>query len=328
MTYNFRRCLTLSACILLLGAAQPLFGQPLPEGAESWYLWTSDDQPIYVLELGRTDSPRDTVVVLHGGWGAEHSYLVPAVKPLADQYHFVLYDQRGSFRSPVEDSNSVSLQRFVQDLEELRDELGIRKLTLLAHSRGPRLAWTYLRKHPGRVERLVFVSPEMPTGAGLPDSVEARNDSARQQDLKRVKRQAQEKLAELGLDEAPDSLSSRERTDRWRVRYAAANFHHADRWRQVQGGRMIMFEDAISDLMGENTNERLWDNEFEVLERSEVPIKALEGDDDFGSPVLWSEIAERLPNADFRILKNAGHNPWIDRPDAFRAWLEEAVASP
>jgi pimeloyl-ACP methyl ester carboxylesterase len=145
----------------------------------------------------------------------------------------VLYDQRGSFRSPVEDSSSVSLQRFVQDLEELRDELGIRQLTLLAHSRGPRLAWTYLRKHPEHVKRLVFVSPEMPTGAGLPDAVVAKNDSARQRDIERIKRRAQEKLAELGLDRAPDSLSSRERTDRWRVRHAAANFHHVGYFRDT-----------------------------------------------------------------------------------------------
>jgi hypothetical protein len=48
---------------------------------------------------------------------------------------------------------------------------------------------------------------ERPTGAGT-GAVEARNDSVRQQDIKRIKRQAHEKLAELGLDEAHDPLSS------------------------------------------------------------------------------------------------------------------------
>ena len=41
---------------------------------------------------------KDTVLVLHGGFGAEHSYMLTALRPLEKQYHFVLYDQRGSLR--------------------------------------------------------------------------------------------------------------------------------------------------------------------------------------------------------------------------------------
>lgn len=81
-------------CVLLLvlGFASPVNGQPLPDGAEDWYLETSDGTDLYVVEFGAAAAPGDTVVVLHGGWGAEHSYLRSAVEPLANQYHFVLYD--------------------------------------------------------------------------------------------------------------------------------------------------------------------------------------------------------------------------------------------
>jgi proline iminopeptidase len=45
-----------------------------------WFLSTGDwhkDPQLYVREFGTGD---ETVVVLHGGWGAEHSGLVDAVR--------------------------------------------------------------------------------------------------------------------------------------------------------------------------------------------------------------------------------------------------------
>lgn len=66
----------------------------------NWFLSTGDwekDPQLYVLEFG---SGTDTIVMLHGGWGGEHSGLINAVMDLRDQYHFIFYDQRGSLRSP------------------------------------------------------------------------------------------------------------------------------------------------------------------------------------------------------------------------------------
>ena len=43
------------------------------------------------MEFGTAEAAGDTVVV-HGGFGAEHSYLIEPLLPLSDRYHFVLYD--------------------------------------------------------------------------------------------------------------------------------------------------------------------------------------------------------------------------------------------
>lgn len=88
---------------------------PLPVDAgipvRQWYMKTADDVVHYVAEHGIESRPGNVVVVLHGGWGAEHSYLLPAVRPLGHEYKFVLYDQRGSLRSPVKPPGADYLHR-------------------------------------------------------------------------------------------------------------------------------------------------------------------------------------------------------------------------
>src|SRR5690606_14264497 len=128
---------------------------------EEWYLWTDDGARLYVTEFGRAAAAGDTVIVLHGGWGAEHSYLLSALAPLGDRYRFVLYDQRGSLRSPAPDS-TIAYERMVADLDALREEIGLGRVTLLGHSMGTVLASFYLAEHPDRVHGLVFTGPVSP----------------------------------------------------------------------------------------------------------------------------------------------------------------------
>lgn len=67
-----------------------VLAQPELPGSEQWYNFTDDGHQQYVYEFGNAASPGDTVVVLHGGWGADHSYLIDPLVPLADRYRFVL----------------------------------------------------------------------------------------------------------------------------------------------------------------------------------------------------------------------------------------------
>lgn len=77
--------------------------------SEEWYLYTPDKINLFIYEFGKGD----TVVVLHGGFGAEHSYMIDALKPLRKKFHFVMFDQRGSLRSPASDS-LLSFEKILQ----------------------------------------------------------------------------------------------------------------------------------------------------------------------------------------------------------------------
>lgn len=99
------------------------------------------------------------VVVLHGGPGAHHDYLLPQYDLLANRRELFYYDQRGGGRSPVPRDTPVGWREHVADLDALRQDLGLERLTLCGYSWGGLLAVLYLLEHPAQVERLALVSP-------------------------------------------------------------------------------------------------------------------------------------------------------------------------
>src|SRR2546422_2886860 len=99
------------------------------------------------------------VVVLHGGPGAHHDYLLPQYDLLARGRTLLYYDQRGGGRSPVGRDTPVGWREHVADLDALRRHWSIDRLTLLGYSWGGLLALLYWLEHPEQVERLALVSP-------------------------------------------------------------------------------------------------------------------------------------------------------------------------
>lgn len=232
----------LSSCV-----DQPCEGQhpaaagPIEE--DSWYLPTGDGAAeLYVHEMGAgVGSP---VVVLHGGWGAEHSYLKPVVARHGGNHRFILYDQRGSLLSPAA-AKDLSVAKQVEDLELLRRTLKIEKLTLLCHSMGTYLAMEYLERHPERVEALILIGamraavPKNGSDAYF-ERMNAYGKAFSERDS--VKKE----LAAAGNGRS--DLSPKERTHLWRIRFAAVNIFHIERWREMPGGK-IFFKQAVADAI-------------------------------------------------------------------------------
>lgn len=121
---------------------------------------------LYTRRVG--DGP--PVVVLHGGPGAHHDYLLPQYDRLARGRALLYYDQRGGGRSPVPRDTPVGWHEHVADLEALRGVWdgggGLAQLTLLGYSWGGLLALLYALEHPDRVARLALVAPAPLTAAG------------------------------------------------------------------------------------------------------------------------------------------------------------------
>lgn len=103
--------------------------------------------------------------MLHGGPGAHHDYLLPQYDLLATGRSLLYYDQRGGGQSPVPRETPVGWREHVADLDGLRAELGLDRVSLCGYSWGGLLAVLYLLEHPGHVERLALVSPASPTAA-------------------------------------------------------------------------------------------------------------------------------------------------------------------
>ena len=99
------------------------------------------------------------VVVLHGGPGAHHDYLLPQYDHLATERTLFYYDQRGGGQSPVSRETAVGWREQVADLDAIRAALALDRLTLCGYSWGGLLGILYWLEHPDKVERLALVSP-------------------------------------------------------------------------------------------------------------------------------------------------------------------------
>jgi proline iminopeptidase len=136
-------------------------------------------------------------VVLHGGPGAHHDYLLPGFDALADGRELVYYDQRGGGRSPVARDVPVGWTEQVADLEALRTQWELERLTLVGYSWGGLLALLYALTHPGRVARLALVSPA-PTWRAARERFEA---TFARRNLDPAFQEARRSLRESGLRE-------------------------------------------------------------------------------------------------------------------------------
>ncbi len=319
--------------------------RPLPDlqalsygGGLEWTLPVDGDCSLYVREYGNPENP--TRVILHGGWGAEHSYLLDAFAGLEQQVHLVFYDQRGSLRSWSCDVESISVEAHVQDLEALRVELDLERLDLVTHSMGAVLAGAYHREYPDRVGRLVLIAPGLPKQPLDEDEralYEPLIDGWKASDyspfglfntvgeMLQSRPGVQAQREEHGLDD--DALSARERSQRWRLEFAAANLYRIDRWPWLRGGGVHYNTEAGQAAAMSMETLAPWDFSSKWRQHDH-PVTVIIGDHDF---VDWQAALSRHwfeedEQVHLVVLDRAGHIPWLDRPAAFRKALAEALA--
>src|SRR5947209_9148479 len=99
---------------------------------------------IYYVTVGR-GAP---LVIVHGGPGASHDYFLPYLLPLARHNKLIFIDERGSGRSEkLEDPSGYTIENMVEDVEAVRQALGLGKISLLGHSYGGALVQAYTLKY-------------------------------------------------------------------------------------------------------------------------------------------------------------------------------------
>lgn len=106
------------------------------------------------------NNPRIKVLLLHGGPACTHEYFECFENFLpAEGIEFIYYDQLGSAYSDQPDDTSLwQLPRFVEELEQVRQALGLNKdnCYLLGHSWGGILAMEYAMKYQDNIKGLII----------------------------------------------------------------------------------------------------------------------------------------------------------------------------
>jgi proline iminopeptidase len=287
--------------------------QPIPAPRESGTT-RSTALPLYWCKYGTPGAPR--LLVLHGGPGAHHDYLLPHFLDLADEFELIFYDQRGGGRSKTDDPTPITWQTHVSDLESVVAELlGSSAPTLVSYSWGALLAMLYaIEASASRLSplpaRLALVDPA-PISRAFRDRFEA--DFASRSKSPAILAMRAE-LAASGLRES-DPSAYKQRTFELSV---AGYFADAARASDLTPFRVTgRVQTQVWESLGE----------FELapkLATVEVPSLVIHGRQD-PIPVESSEAAARALHAELVVLDDCGHVPYVERRaalfDALRAFL-------
>jgi proline iminopeptidase len=96
------------------------------------------------------------LLCLHGGPGFTHFYL-ERLEDLADQRQVIFYDQLGCGNSDRPDDNSLwTVERFVEELVQVRAALKLERLHLFGNSWGGMLAMQYVLDRKPALESLIL----------------------------------------------------------------------------------------------------------------------------------------------------------------------------
>ena len=254
------------------------------------------------------------LIVQAPGWGVGSEYLRNGLTPLESHFTLLYYDTRGSGRSsrPV-DEKRMSTSDMVEDLEGLRQLLGLDAMTLLGHSHGGTIAIGYAITHPKQVRSLILIDSDI---EDYPDSLRSAN--FRQEIEKRVndpRFRAAIKVASSSSDWEPQTDEEFEAHLRGILPlYFYDPVHNGPKFALTDTGPRASawvsrtFDAASKTPMRQDS----------LLDQIDARTLIIVGRADWICPVnVATRIHRRVRNSELIVVKRAGHFPWIEEPGRF-----------
>ncbi len=258
---------------------------------------------------GATMREKPTLVLLHGGPAADHSYFKPAFSALSDVAQIVYVDHRGCGRSADSDPATWHLDQWGDDVKALCDALGVSKPIVFGESFGGYVAQAYATRHPEHPSKLILAS----TAASM--DFEAVFDA----------------FARIGGAEV-----ARIARERWTRPTPASRatymVHCVPLYRPPMPGsapirRTIAREAVALHFTGEGREVMRMDFR-PVLGSVRCPVLVMVGDADPITPVAFSEaIVASLPPAlvRFKRFQGCGHGVQVNDPERFFATMRDFI---
>ncbi|NEA35341.1 alpha/beta hydrolase [Streptomyces sp. SID13031] len=253
------------------------------------------------------------VVCLPGGPMQASEYL-GELGGLSAYRELVMLDLRGTGESAVpEDSTTYRCDRQVDDVEALREALGLEQLDLVAHSAGANLAVLYAIRYPSRVGKLALITPSV-YAAGLTITGETRLSQARL------------RAGEPWFASAYGALEAITAGDHSAANWDALAPFSYGRWDDAakahQAADGPQRNDEAAALYGSGGAYTPHSTRA-ALATFPAPVLLTAGEYDLGAPpTTIAEYAALWGNATFTQHPSAGHFPWLDDAAAFTAVLK------
>jgi proline iminopeptidase len=267
---------------------------------------------VWYRSLGDDGVP---ILMLHGGPGFPSDYMEP-LAGLAANRRVIFYDQLGCGRSPAPDDPALwTVERFMDELDAVRDGLRLDQVHLLGSSWGGMLAMQYLldRDRPP----VALITTGSPASSPRWNQMAARLlselDPADLAEIERVEAAGIVEGPELDAAVRPFYQRHVCRMDPWPDGLlrsdAAAN---RAMYRYMAGPSEFRIVGTLRD----------WD----IMDRlSEISVPALitGGEFDECQPEHLQEVHERIPGSELRVIPDASHLCFAERTDVYIALVED-----
>lgn len=253
--------------------------------------------------------PRPPIVVLHGGPGVPHDYLM-TLDGLATDRAVVYYDQLGCGRSDrPSDPKLWTIERACKELLAVRSYLGLKTCVLFGHSWGTILATEAVLRGAKGVEALILAGPAMNTKRW------ERDAAAMVAQLPRADREAIAKGNRLRVYDAPDYQAAV-------MHYYRRHLLRLDNWPQsVQDTFAGIGQDVYQTMAGPNefvmTGSLRGYDSTPRLRMIRKPTLLICGEYDEATPGATRDYHRAIPGSEIVVMGGASHLSNVEQPQRF-----------
>jgi proline iminopeptidase len=270
------------------------------------------DGHTYKLWYGRIGSGSTApALVLHGGPGGNHHNLA-VFQGLADERPVIFYDQLWCGKSDRPDDPSLwTAERYFDEVQAVRDGLGLKKYHLIGHSWGTTLAVGFAAKHPDGIFSISLHSPILSFPCYINHVAPA---------LKRGLRGLNGKAGQVIDDFELRGKGKKSDYDEACMEFTRLHVTHTwplpEAMKKLIAGRNA----AIHDIMAASASElNVLGNLKTVdvtsrLTKLDVPVLMTCGSDDLCMPAFTKWQAGFANNFQLHIIQGSAHMTPVDRP--------------
>ncbi|WP_207789165.1 proline iminopeptidase-family hydrolase [Neobacillus terrae] len=260
-------------------------------------------------ELHNKDASGTPVIVLHGGPGSS-SYSLQGLKELSKDRPVILYDQLGCGRSDrPKDESLWRIERFVEELGQIREALKLDEVHILGHSWGTTLAAAYALTQPSGVKSIIFSSPCL--SAPLWEQDQKRN-------IEKLPEDVQETITRCEENGTTDSEEFKKAIEEFNKNFVCRLDPYPEWLKEGRKYRNpevyeIMWGPSEFTVMG---NLKTFDCTSQLKEISFSTLYTC-GRYDEATPESTEYYSSLTPNSNFHVFEHSAHMPYVEETEEY-----------